>query len=235
MPFIAAAIGAAVSIGASVMGAKAKKKGLKRAGDNVWQMYEESKSYLEPWQERGVWAAGELQQIIKEGPPEFTGSPEYNFAVREGQNARESAAAASGTLDSGGFQKGITAWGQGMAQSGYQQFLQNFQNMRINPLYQMSIQGQNAASNMAQMAMKTGDTLGTLEIGKGDVNAGLWTILKNVAMGSLSSAAGSGMFDTANASSASVAPTANPYGEMYQASAKAPISEYQFTHPYGNS
>lgn len=157
-----------------IFASKEKKKGLRRAGDNLLDFYNRGKEELQPWQDQGEWALAELKKEIQNGPEPFEMSPEYQHALQQGTDSRNDAAAAAGSLDSGGYQKNMTEYGQ-RAMLGFQQMhIANWQAKRLSPLWQSSEAGRMASAQMAQMAMQTGGQIAGIEIGKGNVAAGMW-------------------------------------------------------------
>jgi|GEM_PF-1311389 len=78
---------------------------------------------IQPWQEAGVNALGELGGMLEAGPGEFTESPGYQFQLSEGLKALERANAASGRIGSGGYDKAVMRYAEGLANQEYDDFL----------------------------------------------------------------------------------------------------------------
>lgn len=104
----------------------------------------------------------------------FRNSPDYAFALKEGVRATDMGAAAKGGLLSGGAQKGLTEFGQGLAS---QQFGNYF-----NRLLQLSQMGEGASEyvgnadlatgrGIADTEMQTGRGVATTQLAKGDALA----------------------------------------------------------------
>jgi hypothetical protein len=83
---------------------------------------------------------------------QFTQSPDYQFALQQGTQAMQRAAAAGGTLISGGQLKAGQEFGQGLA-------TQQFGNY-YNRLLSLAQIGQNAASGISNAALTAGGQIG---------------------------------------------------------------------------
>src|SRR5690625_285240 len=104
--------------------------------------FEQTQKNLAPYMESGKGAQGLLDQLLGLGdqPADFsvlTNSPQYQFALNQGQQALDRDAAARGTLFSGAHTKDAMQFGQGLAS-------QQFQNY-FNNLSSLANRGQNAA------------------------------------------------------------------------------------------
>jgi hypothetical protein len=83
---------------------------------------------------------------------QFAASPDYSFALQQGTQAMQRAAAAGGTLISGGQLKAGQEFGQGLA-------TQQFGNY-YNRLLSLAQIGQSAASGVSNAALTTGQNVG---------------------------------------------------------------------------
>lgn len=144
------------------------------------------KAYGLPTQRKFVEGNVDPQKIISK----LQQTPGYQFNLQQGLQSVENSQAAKGSLDSGQTLKGITQYGQGMAESTF--------NNRMNQLTNLAQLGQASATftasqamqqgeNVANMRQQLGDTLGSGEMAKGSILAnGLigstrWNILANEA------------------------------------------------------
>lgn len=110
-------------------------------------------------------------------PPEMTGqpgqpgmdfssffaSPDYQFALKQGEQTVQNSAAAQGGLYSGNALRALTEFGQGSAS----QYLNNYGNR----LAGIAGVGQTAANVVGQGAMQTGANMGNLMVGAGNTRA----------------------------------------------------------------
>lgn len=132
------------------------------------RQFDETQRLLSPYTEAGTRAISQFNRLIGlagEAPDYslFTSSPEYQFALQQGQQALERSAAARGGLFSGNTGVALTEFGQGLAS-------QQFGNY-MNRLMQLMGIGQSAAAGTAgageRMASGIADTL----TGIGDTRA----------------------------------------------------------------
>lgn len=72
---------------------------------------------------------------------DFANTPGYQFTLGQGVAAQDASAAAKGNILSGNQQKALTDYGQGVASTGFNQYIQNLQNQ--------AAQGQAAAGGVA--------------------------------------------------------------------------------------
>ncbi|MEB3201888.1 MAG: hypothetical protein VKK05_03620 [Synechococcus sp.] len=83
------------------------------------------------------------------GMAQFQADPGYQFRMDEGMKALERSAAARGGLLSGGFLRGATRYGQGVAAQEYQNAFNRYQDerrARLGPLFDLYGMGANAAN-----------------------------------------------------------------------------------------
>lgn len=176
MSAVAAAIGGAAVIGgastiiAGQNAANAQSQAADRANQFASTQTQEMQQRAEPWRETGVFANNLLTQGIDSGDltrkftmNDFHQDPGYQFQLGQGQLAMQRSAAAAGMLNSEGTQQRLNDYSQGMANTSYQQALQNFTNnqqQRYNMLSGLSGSGLNAATGQNLAAtnyMKTGN------------------------------------------------------------------------------
>ncbi|MCP5086489.1 MAG: hypothetical protein GY952_06780 [Rhodobacteraceae bacterium] len=75
---------------------------------------ERARGLLQPGISANETAIARVMALLQD-PGSFQGTPAFDFALDQGVAARDKSAAARGTLGSGGFQKELTAFGQGLA------------------------------------------------------------------------------------------------------------------------
>jgi len=124
-------------------------------------LYGNQSSNLNPYLQAGTQGVSTLAQLMAPGgdltkqfsfdPSQIASTPEYQFALQQGDQAVQQSAAARGLLGSGGTLKALTSFGQGLASQQYQQAYQNalntFQTNRNNTL-----QGLGLLTNVGQTA-----------------------------------------------------------------------------------
>jgi hypothetical protein len=93
----------------------------------------------------------------------FTQSPDYSFALSQGTQAMQRAAAAGGTLISGGQLKAGQEFGQGLATQQYGNY--------FNRLLSLSQLGQSAASGISSSAVQSGANIGNSQQAAGQALA----------------------------------------------------------------
>lgn len=89
----------------------------------------------------------------------FTTSPGYQFAMNQGLQATQNAAAARGLSSSGAEQMALQQQGQGMAEQGWDKYLKNYQD-RLSDLSGMGQRSALASSDIASGAGKSLADLG---------------------------------------------------------------------------
>ncbi len=129
-----------------------------RASQN-WQerVYYQTRADMAPWMAAGKEALGTLAAKVGAGPGEYERSPYYNFLLEEGVKARERGAAAKGMLESGAEQKGLTEWGQKLASTDYQTWLNDWYKT-LTPLQSLA--------NLGQTTTQQTSALGTQQAGQ---------------------------------------------------------------------
>lgn len=131
----------------------------------------QSPSYLQPWNQT-------FQSPTAEQARE---TPGYQFAQQEGLNALQRSAAAKGDLLTGGTLKDITNYGQGLADTNYQQAYNNafnnytaqynqYQQAQANQFNRTATQaglGQTATGQLNQAAQQAASNVGNIDLTSG--------------------------------------------------------------------
>ena len=131
---------------------------------------------------------------IENGPGPYEESPYYNFLLEEGLKARERSASATGTLGSGERLKDIERFGQGLASTEYNNYVDNWLKTKINPRMALSGAGQVSAGQNAQNAMTTGTNVGNAIMTAGNAKSQGYINQANAITGGINSAADNYMF-----------------------------------------
>jgi len=127
-----------ISAGAEGRATEAQIAGQERAIGQYQESFGATEESLAPWLQSGAEAAGQYANILGAG----TGAPNteamyeglrqypgYQFALEEGLGAVEQSAAARGTLQSGQTMKDLTAYGQGLATSNFENYMNRLQGL----------------------------------------------------------------------------------------------------------
>lgn len=182
-PLIAALIGAAGSLGAAAMGARASR----RAAGAVETTQRENRALAEstttealgeydtildqalnaqqPYAQAGRGGLDELMASLGLSGPEasagalsrFRGSPGYDFQMSQGVNALDRSAAARGGLYSGAQGQALTQFGQGLADTTF--------NNRLTQLASLAGLGERTAMNEAGMRLGVAGSRAGLRMG----------------------------------------------------------------------
>lgn len=124
-----------------------------RAQEEMRRAYEEAMGYQRPWYDYGQNALTRFQ-TWEQDPNAITSDPSYQWRLKQGTEALENSAAARGGLLSGNTGRALTDYAQNTASKEYQnEFNRWLQRLGI---------GQNASSNMSNIAMGRGNALGNL-------------------------------------------------------------------------
>lgn len=131
----------------------------------VKSAYDDTKTQLQPWQQTGVSALGQLAgNNFMEG---FQGSPGMQFQLDQAQQATNANMAARGLGNSGAALKALQDRAQGIANQNYQQEYSN----QFNRLNTLAGYGSNAAGNMANAATGYGANIAGIQTGLGNAQA----------------------------------------------------------------
>lgn len=107
-------------------------------------------------------------------PAQYQASPGYAFQMGQGEQAIDDTASARGGVAGGNTLKALTTFGQGLANSDYQQALINYmaqQNQQFGQLDTLATGGQNAAANLGSTATTVGSNVANNITGAGNASA----------------------------------------------------------------
>jgi len=149
---------------------EAIKKAIKQAAAVAQQMYEQYRTDVAPWRTTGQEATNKLWEMVQAGPGEYEKSPYYDFLMEEGTGALERGAASKGKQFSGQQAKALTEYGQNLASTDYDNWLNRWYQS-LTPYQNISSMGLTAATGSGQAAMQTGNTLGSLYLTRGASSA----------------------------------------------------------------
>lgn len=131
------------------------------------QQYEQTRQDLMPFMDFGKQAIGGLGALNAGDYSGFLNSPDYQAAMQQGIGNMDRSAAAGGALFSGGHQRDLSQFNQGLAS----QFLGNYRNA----LFNQAQMGQNAAAQAGQFGANAANQIGNAQAGgilaRGDNNA----------------------------------------------------------------
>ncbi len=176
MSWIAVAIGGGALIGgiASVIGSENAADTQEEAAQNAqdWQerVYWQNRKDLAPWREQGGEALNTLTGMLKAGPGEYEKSPYYNFLMGQGTQALERGAAARGNQLSGAENKALTQFGQGLASTDYDTWLNNWYKS-LTPYQSLAGLGQTTATQGAGLANQSANAIGQYGLAGGEARA----------------------------------------------------------------
>lgn len=167
-------------IASAVIGARSAKK----AGQQVMTGYNYLKSnpLITQAQDRGGLAMGRIGALLGLGGDtaaaedafsQYRDSTGYQFRMGQGISAIEQSAAARGLLSSGSTLKGLTEYGQGLASSEFQNYLQALSGAEgtgLSAAYNVASQGQAGGAQAAQYT----------RAGASDVTGGLGSVLGGI-------------------------------------------------------
>jgi len=130
-----------------------------KARDQIGTSYGEAKDYQRPWYDYGQESLSGFKAWGAD-PNSITSDPSYKWRLGQGTEALENSAAARGGLLSGNTGKALQDYGQGAASQEYaNEFGRWMQKLGI---------GQNASSNMSNLATGEGNALASLLSHQGD-------------------------------------------------------------------
>lgn len=185
----AAAIAAVATVGSAAVASNASKKAAKAqaqaaesANDLQWRMYEQSRADQAPWRDAGQNALTQLMQRVGQGGDlsrsftmgDFQADPGYQFRLSEGMKGLENSAAARGGLLSGAALKAASQYNQNFASGEFNNAFNRFnanQTNQFNRLASLAGVGQQAATQIGNQAMQTGQIVGNNITGAGNARA----------------------------------------------------------------
>lgn len=219
----AAIAAAAAGIGGGILSSNSAQSAAKKqesASNQALQLqqneFNQTQANLAPWMTAGGNSLAALQKALGIGgngmdTSGFVASPGYNFQMQQGLDATTNAASRSGGANSGNTLKALTQYGQGVANQGWQQYLQN--------LMQQSGAGQNAAAGLGGFAANFANAGSGLITGAGNAAASGIVGGTNALTGGMNNAGQNAMLaaimynnqnNQNNSSSSSPLSTANP-------------------------
>lgn len=163
---VASGVGAAGSVASGVIGANAAKSAAKKQADaatlaanNQMEMFHTTQKNLQPYMDLGTGNLSTLEELLGNGPggPEgiqkaLEGTPGYQFTRDQGLKSVQNGYAAKGLGSSGAALKGAADFTTGLANSTYEQRLQDYFNAVGR--------GQNAAAGLGALGQEATATAG---------------------------------------------------------------------------
>lgn len=152
-------------------------RGQRQANALNQQMYNEAKAYADPLISGGTDAFSQLLASYGVGgqAPDynsFYNSPDYQFALQQGQQSLDRQAAAKGSLYSGAQLKAATGFGQGLATQylgNFRSGLQGLTNTGLNALNSLSGSRENYTQRQTQGYQNLGDIGAARYLGYGNI------------------------------------------------------------------
>ncbi len=175
----AAVIGAVASSQAAQSASNAQNQAADRASQQQQAQLTSQQALEKPYTDSGAAALKELNSQMpdltkKFSMQDFQQDPGYQFQLAQGTQAMDRSAAARGMLNSAGTMEGINAYGQGLANTDYQQALANFTNnqqQRYNMYSGIAGMGNTANGQMAQVGMNAANNISNNTMGAANASA----------------------------------------------------------------
>lgn len=148
-------------------------------------IFDEQRKDLAPWREAGVKALGGMSDpSLSENfsLEKFEADPGYQFQLAEGNKAINNSAAARGMGNSGSAMKALTAYGQNLANTTYNDAYNRYNNDRSTQFNQLSTLaglGSGANTQQVQAAGLYGNTVAGNQIGLGNAQAAAYQAQAN--------------------------------------------------------
>jgi hypothetical protein len=185
-----------VGAGTSLYGSGQQASAEKNAINAQMQMFNTASGYENPFIQTGQNALQQYMQSLPGLTQPFTAAtlpstPGYQFTLNQGQKGVQNGYAAQGLGSSGAAMKGASDYTTGLAQSTYNQQLQNYlaQNQQIASLLYQPVQtGANAANALTGAAIQTGQGIGSSMVGEGNALAAGGAGVSNSVTGGVNSA-----------------------------------------------
>lgn len=130
--------------------AKEASKASMYAATMQQKQYEQTRADTAPWREAGGQAVNTLLGKVQAGPGEYQQSPYYNFLMEQGANALERGASATGMQGSGAESKALVGYGQNLASTDYNSWLDNWYKS-LTPWQSLAGLGSNTSIATGQM------------------------------------------------------------------------------------
>jgi len=178
--WIGAAISGLAGAGASLYGASKQTSAEQAAIQAQQQLFGVAQNELQPFITGGQNALTAYEKALPGLTAPFTAAtlpstPGYQFTLNQGLKDTQNSYAAMGLGSSGAAEKGAASYTTGLAQSTYNQQLQNYlaQNLQTaNLLYQPVNTGVQAGGALAGAAVNTGQGISNSLTGIGNAQAG---------------------------------------------------------------
>lgn len=197
----AAAVTGVAGLGAAAMNNRASGKAAGAASNAAnqanalqQQQYQQTRSDLSPYLQAGNNALTGLNALAAGDLSAFQNSPDYQFALQQGQQGVERSAAARGGLYSGGNLADLTSFGQGLASQqlgSYRNNLMSLANMGASSGSALAGVGQNYATaygnNLGAAAKAQGGAALSQANNLSQLTAGLGGLANNYFQGRQSS------------------------------------------------
>jgi hypothetical protein len=181
---IASIAGSVVSGVSKSRAAKKAAKAQQAAAIAEKEQFEVTRADALPFLEEGQKAVRQLgeytsnesyqQYLDSLDPQNFQETPYYNFLREEGIRSRDRSASAKGNLLSGGQQREIERFGQGLASTEYGNYFERQRALRggrINELGLTSGRGQTAGLELGRIGAGTYQSIGDRTVGAGNARA----------------------------------------------------------------
>ena len=206
-----AIIGSTIQGSAATSAAQTQANAENNASALQMQMFNTTQQNLAPYMKSGGNALAALNVGLGIGPnsggakgvgygsltapfsaAQYQQSPGYAWQMSQGIDAVQNSASAAGGIGGGNTLKALTTYGQGLANSDYQQAYQNYvgqQQQQYNMLNNVANSGQNAAANLGGLSSQVGNSVGNNIVGAGNALAGGTLGAAGAASGGLNSLA----------------------------------------------
>ena len=182
---------AAAIIGSSVIGGISSKSAANKAAKSAQasaaiqqDQYAQTREDTAPWREAGERALAEQEAYSSQSsyqqyldslnPNKFQETPYYNFLMEEGVRARDRSASSRGQLLSGGQQRAITSFGQGLASTEYGNYFDRQRAIRagrMNELASIAGTGQQSSLELGRIGANTAANIGQAYQSAGNAQA----------------------------------------------------------------
>ncbi len=158
-----AVIGGVMQNQAAKKSAKASQQGGDAAIAEQRRQYDQSRTDQAPWMQAGAGALGQMQALNGGDFSSFKESPDYAWALQNGQEGMDRGAAARGRMYSGGYDADRMQFNSGIASQNYGSF--------YNRLQSMAGQGQTTAGNLGSLGAAMAGNIGNAQIGAANARA----------------------------------------------------------------
>lgn len=177
---VASIAGAAISSSGAQSAADTQAQASQNASNAQLQMFNQTQQNLQPFIQSGQNALPALQSQLGIGQggsfnpnaplmapfsaSQYQQSPGYGFQMGQGIAAVENSASARGGIHGGNTLAALTEFGQGLANSDYQQAYQNYvnqQQQQYGMLNNLVGSGQNAAAGLGGISQQVGRSVGS--------------------------------------------------------------------------